>query len=361
MKHVTLIQIFVWSLLSLYSTFICANDSPWDYFGYACVGSTSNLAGGRKTGTLFDQGLRATVVYSLDKQYGLQEAKIAAGIIAIGNNHPQSLYVGALQNPNTYNDAPGIRITDLSYQQRLDKYFLFKVGIMDFDDYFNITETAEPLLNSALSNTETLNLSVQLASYPYPGFGAFAKIGSPKVFLLAGIFQGNPQHQKSVFNRGQLVVAEFNNHFNVKHIDYSVKLAIWDYQQPLDSIPLKDGTGVYGIFQASWDFWGRKIGCGLNLGHNSKKEETVYFSYAVSCVTHGLFKQRPLDSFNLATGRVLLEGGMHPETFYEVGYKFHLYKTWSLTPDLQYFTNPGAQYKNSWVATLHLMYRFPKS
>lgn len=338
---------------------IYAHDTPLSMLGYLCAESVSDLHGGVKTGTIFTEAARITAIYDTQKGFGLKGGEFALGVLAIGQTHRQSLYTPAFQTPSGYSGVPEIKFTDLAYQQRLNNFVLLKAGIMDFDDYFNVMEVATPLLNSAFTNTKTMDNNTQLATYPFPGFGAFTKLGTNDLFLLTGIYQGNPQHQGTVFKNGQLILAELDSFFTIQEVDNIFKIAYWDYHQPYDYVATIDDYGVYGIYQITWQALARKMSFAINLGLNPAKEDTIYTSFATCLIINGIFKIRPNDSFNLGLGRVLLESGPHPETFYEAGYTIDLYRNFSITTDFQFYTHPGTEFKNAWVFIFHLNYNLP--
>lgn len=344
--------------LFLFFPLVCCANSPVVWRGYAMAENISNMHGGAQPGTIFTESFRLTAFYNTQQAGWWQGGQFAFGLLGIGQTHKQSLYTGALQPPSGFSGVPEIRITDLAYQQRFNKQFMLRAGIMDFDDYFNLIEVALPLANSGLTNTATINYNVQLATYPFPGFGAFAKIGDEKLFLLAGIFQGNPQHQSTVFQRGQLVILEGDAYIDTSQAEYKFKAALWDYQQPLKYIATTT-KGIYGIAEATWNAWQRKLQAGVTFGINPKKPEVLYESLAGCLVINGFIKQRPNDSLNFAMGRVWLYGAEHPETYYEIGYTIRLLKDLTLTPDIQFFTHPGTIYENAWVGMLRLVYTLP--
>ncbi len=185
---------------------------------------------------------------------------------------------------------------------------------------FNKFEVSDNLFNSAFANTETMNIDALLASYPFPGFGAFAKLGDAKQHLLLGIYQGNPQHQHTVFHDGQLILAEFTKKFpiDLHNVDCNFRLGVWDYQQrnvTVSYVSTRD-HGVYIIGQAEWLFKGRIVGTGLNLGFSPKKYNTVSASASGCFVINGLFKSRPIDSLNLGFGSVWFKWRTAGRNFY---------------------------------------------
>lgn len=334
-------------------------DLPIDWKGYAMGEQISNFFGGVARGTIFTEALRLTSVVHSEEVGLWAGGELAVGVLAIGQTHKQSLYTGAIQPPSGFSGVPEVIIGDLALQQRFNKYFMVRAGIMDFDDYFNLIEVAAPLMNSGLNNTASINHDTQLATYPYPGFGAFAKIGDQKLFVLAGVFQANPDHQSTVFRNGQLVIAELDYFLETPKVSYIFKGALWDCYQPFNDVAKL--RGLYGILEAKW-FWQRQLAGAISVGLNHKVNNTVNQSFAAGLIIEGFFKQlRPSDSLNLGMGRAWLQGAPHPETYYEMGYSIYLLRDLTLTPDLQFFTHPGGQYQNAWVWLLRLTYNLPNT
>lgn len=337
--------------------------SPWFLDGYAMGEAVDNMHGGIKTGTIATAAGRLTASYDTDIANWWHGGQFAFGVLGIAQTHNQTQYTGAIQTPSSFSGISEIRINDLAYQHSFNDSFMLRAGIMDMDDWFNINQVGLALCNSAFDNTISMSGNAELPTYPYPGFGAFAKISLKKTSLLVGVFQGNPHHQDTAFKRGQLIIAElgskFSNTLAKTLVHYSAKIGAWDYQQNLRSVGLSD-SGIYLIGEATWKIKaGKKFGASIELGFNPKKQHAITDSVALSFSIGNLWQQRPNDSLNIGWGRAWYNGQPNFETFYELNYTIALTRTINLVPDIQYFIHPGCQYQNAWVGILRLIYTVP--
>lgn len=337
--------------------------SPWFLDGYAMGEAVDNMHGGIKTGTIATAAGRLTATYDTEIANWWHGGQFALGVLGIAQNHSQSQYTGAIQTPSSFSAFSEIRINDLAYQHSFNDSFMLRAGIMDMDDWFNINQVGLALCNAAFDNTLSLSGNAQIPTYPYPGFGAFANIGFKKISLLLGVFQGNPNHQDTVFERGQLVIAEMGTKFSSALyktlLNYSAKVGVWGYQQNLTYVGLSD-HGIYIIGEATWKTKAsRKLGASIEFGFNPKKLHSITDSVAVSFSIGNLWQKRPNDSLNFGWGRAWEKGLPHFETFYECNYTIALTETINLVPDIQYFTHPGCRYANAWVGILRLIYTIP--
>lgn len=335
--------------------------SPWSYKGYVLGEAIDNMHGGLKTGTTATLAGRLTATFDTEKANWWCGGKIALGVLGIGQLHNPNLYLAAYQTPSGYAGVSEIVINDLAYQHTFNRLLMVRAGIMDMDDWFNENEIANVMLNSAFTNTIAMSSNAQLPTYPYPGFGAMGRFGNKKFAFLLGVFQGNPDHQDSVFHNGQLIIGEANMYVsrrNQDNIQYIFKFGGWNYQQRYSYVGTSD-QGLYGIFGITWrTSKGRNLGGSVEFGLNPKKRNTVTDSVSWCITIGGLFLNRPNDSLNFGAGRAWPKGQPHSELFHELGYTIQFNKCWALTPDLQYFVHPGGVYRNAWVGVVRLQYIF---
>lgn len=366
------------TFLAIFVTFTAyANTkSPWVFKGYAVGEAVDNMHGGIKPGTILTAAGRLTATFDTEVAGWWRGGEFAFGVLGIGQTHGQTLYTGAIQTPSSMNGVSEIRINDLAYQHKFYSYVMLRAGIMDMDDWFNINETADLLLNTAFDNTIALSGNAELATYPYPGFGAMTQLGDRRLALLIGVFQGDPSHQHTVFKGGQLVIAEVSTHLGPdfmpeipqpKHLGggintdahYILKFGLWDYQQNLEAIGNTD-HGLYVIAETNWQtINGKKLSGSIEFGLNPKKYGTISDSLAASLSVGALLACRPDDSLNFGIASAWQKGQPNAETVFEIGYDIQFIQGLVLTPDLQYITHPSGQYKNAWVGILRLAYTIP--
>jgi porin len=347
--------------LLLFSNCLTANDisknSPLSWKGYALVEDVSNLHGGRRTGSILTAAGDLEAIYDTGIANWWDGGKFLIGVLGIAQTHNQTLYTGAIQTPSSYSAVPLVRISYLAYEQNIKDVFTARAGIMDIDDYFNITEVAINICNTAFYNTIALSANAQLPTYPFPGFGAMVDIGNKTLDFKLGLFQGNPQHQSSVFHRGYLLIGELDTTYDTQNkysLEYIFKLGLWKYHQPIDWVGYSD-RGIYGIAEATWKSKDHNMSAAIQFGADPKLVNSVPDSVAGCFIITNLIPTRNNDSLNLALGRAWIQD-VHNETFFEAGYTIVLTDKWSFTPDLQYFIKPGGIYDNAWVFIARLLY-----
>lgn len=355
-----LISIFITILAALPLAAFAAEtpaSSPLTWKGYVLAEDVSNLHGGLRTGSIQTGAGHLVANYDTAAANWWQGGTFVVGVLGIAQTHNQSLYTAAVQTPSNYSAVPEIRISDLNYKHTFNESFAFCLGVMDIDDEFNVTEVASDVLSSGLDNTIALASNVQLATYPFPGIGAYASIGKPILNLKLGIYQANPQHQHLIFKRGAFEIGELSSVLDgdkAINQSFTLKAGVWHNYQKLPWLRTKN-NGWYLIGETTWTGFERTLGAALNYGNSSSYVSSIPHSLAACFTVTGLIKSRAKDVLNIAAGRAWIRG-TNAENFYEVGYAIVITDKWTLTPDLQYITKPSGIYPNAWVGLLRLNY-----
>jgi porin len=333
-------------------------NSPVKWTGYAIGEDVSNFKGGLKRGSIFTVVGHLLGTYDTELGNLWKNGAFSMGVLAIGQTHNQALYTNAVQTPSNYSAVPEIRISDLAYQHKFSKIATVKVGIMDIDDHFNVLANASNILNSALDNTISLSSNTQLATYPYPGFGVVGLFGTNLLGIQLAVFQAQPQHQSTVFRKGQMYLGELSSDFGTGVGDapkYTLKGGLWKYK-PHGLALTAPTSGLYAIAETTWKTnSGLNLGVGLNVGTNPRANNLIKSSAAACLTASNLFSSRPKDSINLAIGRANINGHKS-EMFYEVNYVVQISDKIALVPDLQYVVKPSGVSPNAWVGILRLSY-----
>lgn len=356
MRIFNLIIIFV---CCVFSGVACAvldkNAITWQAF--AAVEDVNNLHGGIKTGAVYLATGEVLAIYDTKIAGWWRDGKFFVGIFGLGQTHDQSLYTGSIQNPSNLTGTPTIRFSDLAYEHQLNQNTMVHVGIMDIENYFNVTHVSDYVCNSG-HHTQAWSANVQLSTTPNTGFGAMGRYKNQVLTVQAGVYQGNPQHQLPIFNHGYLILGEVAGDFaqtNLLIPSVIAKAEAWQYHQKDPNV----GTSNYGFYAIVEAIWNSKSGHNFDLavilGAAERRVASVYDSAALCFSMSRLFDTRPFDRLNFALGTTWI-AALYPETYYEVGYTMYLTKNIALTPDIQYFTHPGGQYPNAWTGLLRLTY-----
>lgn len=337
-----------------------SSNSALAWHGYILGEDISNLHGGLKTGSIFNGNTEIVAFYDLQTRFD-HNALIKFGILGATCTQYQSLYTYAIQSPSSFLAPRGIKISDLSYQYNLSKKNKIIIGVMDMDDNFNITESASNLLNNAFFNTATLYANTQMATFPFPGFGAMASITQNQTTGMLGIYQGNPQHLSTVFYNGYMIIAEVDHAFNLtfsKYANYSIKGGAWLYQLSDPSIVFStNARGLYLITQANWITEdARALAMFMNIGYSDQDIKYVPYSLSVGLRSDNIFFGNK-DSLSFGLGKIWV-ADLSSEVAYELAYATELYSGLVVTPDAQYIVKPSGFLPNAWIFMIRLSYNF---
>ena len=336
------LRIFTLSVLVSFSAPIFANPLSWT--GYVKGEELYNSRGGLKTGSIFNGVGQLKAIYDCDAAKTWQGGQFTIGALGIAETHNPSKYSAELQSASNLSANSELRLSNLSFEQKFNPQLTGRVGIMDLNDYFNVTEQAVGLLNASFGISPSLTANTQTNTYPYPGFGAMLDRTSDIVGTRIGLFQGNPKRQTTVFNKGSMILAEVYKSINI----FTFKGGIWHYQQS-DSKIGASNSGVYVIAQTEWkNANGKPRGAFLQFGSAPKTSNTVLHTVGVGFVA---------DALSLGLTQVFINDVGY-ETIYEATYAFEITKQLTLNPDIQYIVHPAGKYRNAVVGIIRLSFTF---
>lgn len=318
--------------------------------GYIKLEDVSNIHGGKKAGSVLNGVAELTATYK-------QNFKL--GILGATHTHSQSLYTNSIQNTTTLNIQREISLAELSYTYAWNQNITGKIGVMDLEDYFDITESASYLLNSAFSNAMALDQNTQLASFPYPGIGAMLELKNQNDYALLGLYQGNPQHLHTVFYHGYMAIGEVGTNITINYKtlqNLSIKAGAWLYQA--NSTPeLTNSRGVYLISQLGWQAYNRDMAAFAQLAYSNEKPKYIPYSFTLGLQSNNIFLHNHTDWLSFGIGKVWVHN-LPSEVVYELSYTLQFYNKLYLTPDVQYFVKPSGINPNATVFILRLSYIF---
>lgn len=306
-----------------------------------------------KDGTVLNGDLRLIGTYA---------DTFSLGVIAATHTRSQNEYTDSLQNTTSINTQREIRIGRLAYKHDFNKTLCVYIGITDMEDWFNITPAANWLVNSAFSNSEALNLTTQLASFPYPGFGAMLQYQQDNTYGLFGIYQGNPQYQKTVFTRGYMLIGEAGTtlllHDKVLK-NLFLQLGVWVYEP--ESIPgYVDAQGFYLTAQTDWQYRTHPMQAFAQFAYSHESPSYIPYSIILGANAQNIFCKDKREWLSFGIGKIWIHN-FPSEVVYELCYIYRFAQNYYFTADLQYITKPSGIHPNATVCLFRFSYMLGKS
>ena len=346
----------------------------------------SNYSGGVRRGS------EPNIVGQFGLEYDTRKAELWRGgkftfsVMGIYSGGVQPDYSGDIQTASNIWAPSALRIYDAAYRQRFTYWLNARIGITDINYYFDVTGNALQLVNSSFGINPTLTANVPgTATFPYSGLGAMIGAHGAVWSGKAGVFQGDPRHRGSAFERGYMALWEGGIHWGEKGDDdpdndaddygkYILKIGVWRYEQPHPDLPgLSPSTaGVYAVAEGNWEVPGdRDLGAFVQMGGAPQDFNPVPWYLGVGLRLGHPFPGRRDDSLSIGMARAWLRsgpvaaglgveaGGVHAaETAYEITYAAKLSPHLTLQPDIQYITHPGGIEPNATVGILRLHVEF---
>lgn len=297
--------------------------------------------------------------------------------------NPSTDLVGDLQVFDKQNAIPYLQIFELWYQQRLFSNRLrIKLGKVDANTEFSVINNGLPFLNSSAQVSPTLFVlpttpapmpSVNVFFTPsrsyYAGFGVYYSNRS----VGFGNLVGNPQDAQPT-NNGVFLIGETGLQWRRAPLfgdDGNLKLGLWGHTGTFTRFDDSKQQGTYGYYaildQTLWQppgepADGRGLRTFLEYGHTQESINTIDWHAGGGVTWTGLFAARPNDiaGFSPQYAHISPQAGL-PRSYelaMELFYRIQIAPWADLMPDLQYIVNPGGQYPNALVGTLHLSVNF---
>jgi Carbohydrate-selective porin len=203
----------------------------------------SNFSGGIKQGSEGNIVGQIGAEYDTDKAGLWKGGKFTLSLMGIYSSGIQQNYSGDIQTASNIWAPNAVRFYDAAYRQRWNDWLNTRVGYMDVNYYFDVAANALQLINSSFGMSPTITVNVPgTATYPYSGLGLLVSTHTQNVSNKLAIFQGDPQHQTSAFERGYMALWEGALHWGHKadedmedntdeYGQYEIKIGAWRYQQ----------------------------------------------------------------------------------------------------------------------------------
>jgi len=354
--------------------------------GHADSELFSNLAGGIRRGSVGHIASQFGAEYDTEKAGLWRGGKFSLSLMGIYSSGVQQNYSGDIQTVSNIWAPDAVRFYDAAFRQRWTDWLNTRVGYMDVNYYFDVSANALQLINSSFGMTPTMTVNVPgTATYPYSGLGFLVGIHSEHLSSKVALFQGDPQHQTSAFDRGYMALWEGGLHWGKEEEDdlednsdnygqYILKAGAWRYQPSNpDRYGLSPTTsGVYAVAEGNWSLPGeRRLGAFVQMGGAPQDINPVPWYLGLGLRLGHPFAGHPNDSLSIGMARAWLRPGPvaeslgvettaigNAETAYELTYVAKLTEHLSLQPDLQYIQHPNGYFPDATVGMLRLHVEF---
>ena len=326
------------------------------------VDGVSDLSGGQRTGSgyvsllLVGGGINGAAI-------GLPAgSRFEITALHIDSQEPSVKYIGDAQVASNIEAPTASRIAQLWYRQDIAAIPLrVWVGLIDLNQYLDVTESAATLLNSSFGITPVISGNVPTSTYPKPGYGAMVRWKKNDSALHLGIFQGNPEVRKDVFHDGRMLIAEWEPMGAGDEGAMTLKLGTWHCH-------CSTGENNEGGFISAWGGYGslqvpvgRRAGepavAFLHLAGSPSSDSASPFALAAGFSLPSPIGRRPDDVLSMGLTRMNLRD-LDAETSYELTYAAKLIDGVTVQPDLQYIVSPGGVNSDAWVFTMRLNFEF---
>jgi porin len=334
--------------------FIPEQDSPY-YINVDFIGeSVSNLRGGLKTGTDYNALLHAS--FSMNAtEIGMPEGgRFRVSAITINSGQPSLNLIGDIQIASNIEAENDTLIYDAWFRQDFSRVPLrLRIGIIDANEYFNLTEGSAVLLNSSFGISPSMSDNVRFSIFPKPGYGITARYDAESAKILLGVFDGDPSARSIPFNVGLLYVTEWQQRITD---DVGFKLGGWScHCLSLQEPSIKDKTyGIYGSIESKFkDTDNREITLFLRSGASHGTDTNISNSFALGVYYPSMLSARPNDEFSAGITQARFDGG-GAETSYELTYLWQIRDSLTIQPDFQYIVSPSGYLPDAWVFIVRL-------
>ncbi|WP_312283824.1 carbohydrate porin [Candidatus Igneacidithiobacillus taiwanensis] len=316
-----------------------------------------NLMGGRERSTSAD--LFAYAHLRVDsKPFGLGQGHFYMQVLAALNAHGRRPDGGAGLTQAASNLYAGqqLRLTKFYYTAYRGST-IYRVGMLNISDYFNVVDGAQYLLNSSFCPVPNIGANISATpTIPYSGLGV---MGSHRWYdqeIKGAVFQGDPIHPFSgVFSRGSFAILEWDREAQIGRYTLQWQAGAWQYTQrrSLADSTGPAGNGLYFAGAAADDTRGAFFMAARNL----RGGDPVTTFMGAGAYFFGLLPHSGEDVTAIGVANVWLRGG-GTETVWELSYRMHIANNLYLRPDLQYSPRPSGRYASALVALLRLRWRF---
>jgi carbohydrate-selective porin OprB len=317
----------------------------------------SNLSGGRERSAAAD--LFGYIHLRVDTRHlGLGNGHFYLQLLAALNSNGRRPDGGAglIQAASNLYAGQHLRLTKL-YYTAYRGVNIYRFGVLNFTDYFNVVYGAQYLLNSSFSPVPNIADNISAApTTPYSGLGLMWSHRWQNNEIKAGIFQGDSiQPFRGTFQRGSFSLVEWDRQRQLGQAALQWQVGAWQYVQR-HSLARQTGPGGNGIY-ASAAAGGNTRGAFFMAAHNLSGGDPVETFVGAGAYFFGLIPGRPEDVTSVGLANAWLLGNK-VETVIELSYRLRLADDIFVRPDLQYSPHPSGIYPAALTALLRLRWSF---
>ncbi len=344
------------------------------------VEGVSNLSGGISTGTTATGLWKGGLALHTGKAGWWQGGLLVVEGLAADSGAPDSLYVGDIQGVSNLT-TPYSHIANLYkayYRQNIGAY-TFRIGLINPNDYFNVTGVAGQLFNASYGIYPIITANISYTpTYPYSSLGAMASANWGNTTIVAGAFGADGVHpfRAPWGSDGMIYYGEVDQRISIGAGTAMLKAGGYYnhiygpyLSQNIGIGPASSQGGFYGTAEYRWKADQKRWGIFLQ-GGGAPNAATVspVNAYMGAGVRLGHFiPDSPGSTLSLGIARAWQRqsgtnaGGA--ETSLEVNFRQPVFKDFYIQPDLQYIVNPGANgpenaLPNAFVAIIRLGWHY---
>jgi len=335
--------------------FLPKQSSPY-YMNIAASGErVDNLHGGLATGHDYNYLVQVGLAINTSVLGLPKGGRIRLSAVHINGGQSSQSLIGDTQIASNIEAPDATRLYDIWFRQDFSQLPLrLRLGIIDFNEYFNVTNSASTLINSSFGIGAALSTNAPFSIYPVPGFGVTARYGDSVSYVQAGIFSGAPQEHARIRGQGLLSVIEWRG---IASDSLTMDAGAWQ----CECLPTPDENhtqttrGLYGSLEKKLDQTGATnplilfFRAGLSRGTTT----TVPWSFGTGFFLPGPFTDRPYDIFSAGITQANFHGGS-AETSYELTYVWQSTPAIAIQSDFQYIDSPSGTLADARVFFLRL-------
>ena len=367
-------------------------DAGLSFHGFYDGNFADVLPGGKRSGNGYAQQLGIGVDLDAAKLFGIQGGTVHIGFSQRQGRNASSDFIGnKLSVQEAYGAGETLRITELSYEQKLGTLVDAKGGFFPMGNDFADTPLGCDFMNVGFcAHPQNLPASSGWSDYPTGKWGGDVKLTPmPSLYIEAGVFDVNPGYyakenglkMSTSGSTGALIPVELGYTAHFAGLIGHYKLgAYWDTAKAADVITtpaIQDGRyGFYALGDQYLLHFGDSPKRGLiALGQVSYSDpSTALFQGTLlgALIAQGPLDARPADFADIGYVRAVLNGRVRSykeattsaaslssgEGVLEMGYGFQATPWLLIHPNVQYVMDPGTfAYKhipNAWAFGLQV-------
>lgn len=269
-----------------------------------------------------------------------------------------SFTVSNIEAPDTF------KVYEAYFQYTTDYDLTAKLGLRDLNAEFYSTETSKLFINSAFGISPSLSKSVTGGPSIFPVTSLSFNLNYTHDFYSIGygIFNAtagdsaNPYgtHVTTSEAKGYLNILELGLEQDKIDLPFKYKVGVWSYTKEINAIDTtKSSEKNSGTYLLADQRINSILSVFAKYGLANSKLNQFSSNAELGLAFQGLFNSRPNDQLLFGTAHGVasadyerINSSASSENVLELGYHCELHPHFSVTPDLQYITNPGLSLTN---------------